>query len=155
MNWLQHIKQFESVEKGIEYDFNPHVPYHILHEVKSQFGLTELQPELEEFYRQSNGAIEKYNGQPIGELIWSIEKVIETNTSYRNNADFKELYMSFDQLFFFSDAGNGDLFGFITLGGRFDRRDVFTWNHEDDSRSWVAGNLADFLTRWTQGQIKV
>ena len=63
--------------------------------------------------------------------------------------------MSFDQLFFVSDAGNGDLFSFVTLSNRFDRFDIFVWNHEDDSRKWVAPNLAKFVEWWTEGKIDV
>jgi hypothetical protein len=91
----------------------------------------------------------------IGELIWTVERTIETNKEYRNYKDFKYLYMSFEQLLFFSDAGNGDLFGIVTLNGKFDRHDIFSWNHEDDSRNWVAPNLAKFIEWWLDGKINV
>jgi hypothetical protein len=44
---------------------------------------------------------------------------------------------------FFGDNGGGDQFAFVL---RDDRRDIFVWNHETDSRHWVAGHLEDYLT---------
>lgn len=78
-----------------------------------------------ELYKETNDIDETLDGDKIGELIWTIERVVETNKQYRNYDGFKELYMSFDQLFFISDAGNGNLFGFVTLCNRFDRADIF------------------------------
>nr|WP_184174614.1 SMI1/KNR4 family protein [Rhabdobacter roseus] len=137
------------------FSFNPPAPANLIFYVKRQFGLDELPKELEELYRQTNGIIQTINGEKIGELIWTIERVIETNKKYRTLPDFKELYMSFEQLLFFSDAGNGDLFGFVTLNGRFEKNDIFVWNHEEDSRTWIAPNLKMFIEWWTNGKIKI
>ncbi|WSL80461.1 SMI1/KNR4 family protein [Kitasatospora sp. NBC_01266] len=60
--------------------------------------------------------------------------------------------MPFDPLLFFADAGNGDLFALLP---RIGRPDVFVWNHEDDSRTWVAPSLAKYLEWWLTGQIKL
>ncbi|MFD9096994.1 SMI1/KNR4 family protein [Streptomyces collinus] len=53
-------------------------------------------------------------------------------------------------LLFFADTGGGDLFALLS---RIDRPDVFTWNHEDDSRTWVAPNLATYLEWRMTGRI--
>ena len=37
----------------------------------------------------------------------------------------------------------------------FVRADIYTWNHEDDSRTWVAPNLETFVTWWTSGKITI
>ena len=60
--------------------------------------------------------------------------------------------MPFGPLLFFADAGNGDLFALLS---RIDRSDVFAWNHEDDSRTWVAPSLAKYLKWLLTGQIKL
>ena len=39
------------------------------------------------------------------------------------------------------------------LEGEVRRADVFTWNHEDDSRVWSASSLANWLDRWLSGQL--
>lgn len=84
-----------------------------------------------------------------------LDRIVEVNLMFRQNANFRELYMPFDHLLFFGDAGNGDQFAFpIQSDGLIHRLDVFVWNHEDDSRSWVARSLKDYLDRWLTGRLK-
>ncbi|MGE5772148.1 MAG: SMI1/KNR4 family protein [Hyphomicrobiales bacterium] len=78
-------------------------------------------------------------------IIWPLERIVRDNQQFRNNADFKELYMPFDCLLFFADAGDGDQFAFPIQAGEIRRDDVFVWNHEDDSRSWVAPSLVKYV----------
>jgi len=61
--------------------------------------------------------------------------------------------MPFDCLLFFADAGNGDQFAFAILNGESRRDDIFVWNHEDDSRCWVALRLDTFYEGWLTGRI--
>lgn len=155
MEWKEYLINLDFTNKTTSFELRLPVSDGLLCDLQIQLGLKELPPELEELYRQSNGVDELSNKRIISEFIWTVDKVIQSNKEYRKNPDFKELYMSFDQLLFFSDAGNGDLFGFITLNGKFDRSDVFVWNHETDSRSWIAPNLATFVKWWASGTIKV
>lgn len=155
MNWKEYISALYPAGNGPGVEFNPPAPDHLLEDLQTQLGLQELPQELEELYRQTNGVDDQLDGQKTGELIWPAERVLTTNKTYRNHPDFKGLYMSFDQLLFISDAGNGDLFGFVALNGRFGRHDIFTWNHETDSRTWVAPDLATFIKWWTDGTIQV
>ena len=85
-------------------------------------------------------------------LVWPIERVVKENLALREDADLARLYMPFDALLFFGDAGNGDLFGLVPHTGR---PDVFAWNHEDDSRTWVAPGLAKYLEWWQTDRIKL
>jgi hypothetical protein len=154
MNWKEFIiTTADKTEDQIGFEFNLPVTENKLFYLQEQFGLKELPMELQAFYRQTNGVHETMNGEVIGAFIWPVESVVQTNSDYRKNADFKRLYMSFDQLFFFADTGNGDLFGFSTLHGTFARCDVFIWDHEDDSRTWVAPNLEAFIEWRLQGKI--
>lgn len=155
MNWKEYILQLKLVDELTGFGFQSPVEIKEIQDLKLHFNLDELPGELEELYKQINGVQHKYDGTVIGDLIWPVEKVIEINHEYRSYKDFKDLYMSFDQLLFFSDAGNGDCFGFKTLNGRFKRNDVFVWNHEDDSRTWVAPDLKIFITGWLNGTIEV
>lgn len=88
-------------------------------------------------------------------LVWPLERIVSGNLSFRTSHTFKELYMPFDCLLFFSDAGNGDQFAFTVLAGEIRRSDVFVWNHEDDSRTWVASGLRQFLEGSISGRIAV
>ncbi|MQY34015.1 hypothetical protein SRB17_19810 [Streptomyces sp. RB17] len=78
--------------------------------------------------RESNGIEGEYGDG----LVWSAERIASENQSLREDAELATLYMPFDPLLFFADAGNGDLFALLP---RIDRPDVFVWNHEDDSRT--------------------
>ena len=59
--------------------------------------------------------------------------------------------MPFDGMVFFADAGNGDQFG-IALSGN---QEVYVWNHEDDSRTWVAPTVIAYLEGWMTGGLSI
>jgi len=88
-------------------------------------------------------------------LVWSVERIVQENQGFRETAEFKELYMPFDCLLFFADAGNGDQFAFSIQAGEIRRDDVFVWNHENDSRTWVAPSLSKYLEWWLSGKLTV
>ena len=155
MNWMQYVKQLETVGNDTGYIFPVQLSDTVIADIKNTFHFSELPPELEELLLQTDGIQQTLNDMVIDDLIWPVERILETNLQYRTSSDLKDLYMSFDQLFFFSDAGNGDQFAFINLEGRFPRNDVFVWNHEDDSRTWVAPDLKQFLAGWLNGRITV
>jgi SMI1 / KNR4 family (SUKH-1) len=96
---------------------------------------------------ETNGVSGQYG---LG-LVWSADRILRDNESFRTSADFGEVYMPFDPLLFFADAGNGDQFAFpITAAGA--RNDVFVWDHEDDSRRWYAASLEQYLAWWLSGE---
>lgn len=106
-----------------------------------------LPDELISVLRESNGIVGEYGDH----LVSPIETIVQRNVELRSS--FSELYMAFDQLLFFSDIpGNGDLFGMVLVPGQYHQ--VFVWDHETDSRNWVASSLADFLERWLTGAIE-
>lgn len=111
----------------------------------------ELPPELVGALKESNGISGSYG---LG-LIWGTEMMSEQNAAMRSTVDLRELYMPFDSLLFFGDAGNGDLFAYSILEGQVRRNDIFVWNHEDDSRTWVAPGLQQYLEWWLTGRMKV
>ncbi|MET9834605.1 SMI1/KNR4 family protein [Streptomyces sp. NPDC006385] len=76
------------------------------------------------------------------EVVWPAERILAENISLRSNEQFKDLYMPFDSLLFFGDNGGGDQFAFVRTP---EREDVFVWDHETDSRSWVSPSLENFL----------
>ncbi|MGW2572810.1 SMI1/KNR4 family protein [Streptomyces sp. NPDC001537] len=107
-----------------------------------------LPTDLTALLRESNGIEDEYGDG----LIWSAERIASENQSLREDAELATLYMPFDPLLFCADAGNGDLFALLS---RIDRPDVFVWNHEDDSRTWVAPSLAKYLEWRLTGQTKL
>jgi hypothetical protein len=84
-------------------------------------------------------------------LLWNVERIRRDNLEFRTYEDFRELYMPFDGLVFFADAGNGDQFG-LSLTGNCE---VYVWDHENDSRTWVAPTVMAYLEGWMTGRITV
>jgi hypothetical protein len=107
-----------------------------------------LPSELTALLRETNGVDDQYGDG----LIWPIERITTDNLAFRRNADFSRLYMPFDPLLFFADAGNGDQFALVPHTGR---PDVFVWDHENDSRTWVAPRLTQYLDWWLSGRIEL
>src|SRR5258708_11819870 len=109
-----------------------------------------LPDELRGLLSESNGVAGEYG---LG-LVWPVERIEADNLAFRSNVTFRNLYMPFDHLLFFGDAGNGDQFAYAVLASEVRRADVFAWNHEDDSRTWVAPSLEKYLEWWLSGLIK-
>ncbi len=110
-----------------------------------------LPPELREALAESDGAVGEHG---LG-LFWPSERIAEDNLTFRSNPDFRHLYVPFDPLLFCADAFNGDQFAYSICGGVISRADIFVWNHEDDSRTWVAPFLTRYFEWWTSGELKV
>lgn len=106
----------------------------------------QLPSELISLLSESDGVEGEYG---MG-LVWSIDQIVKENLALRRDTDLARLYMPFDPLLFFGDAGNGDLFALVPHTGG---PDVYAWNHENDSRIWVAGRLAQYLEWWLSGKI--
>jgi hypothetical protein len=98
--------------------------------------------------RESDGVEGEYG---LG-LVWPLVRIVEDNLMFRTFPAFAEVYMPFDPLLFFADAGNGDQFAFPRTPAR---DEVFAWDHEDDSRRWVAGSLEKYLEWWLDGTMKL
>ena len=93
---------------------------------------------------------------PYGEsLVWPISRIVAENRFFRSNEDFKDLYMSFDPLLFVGDGGNGDQFAYPIQNGKINKRDIFVWSHETDSRTAIAPSLERFVEWWLAGRIDI
>jgi hypothetical protein len=132
MNWNEFIETGIYVEDDRKYTCNPPATQEVLAMLKKQFGLLHLPDELEELYSQTDGIgdflyIDKLDELiETGELIWRTERVIESNNSMRTDPFYKDhmphyknIQLSFDDLFFIADSGIGDMFGYKTVNGKF------------------------------------
>lgn len=84
-------------------------------------------------------------------LVWSLARIVRDNNTFRTDEQLRSLYMPFDGLVFFADAGNGDQFALSLTGNS----EVYVWDHESDSRSWVAPSVMAYLEGWMTGRITV
>ena len=100
-----------------------------------------LPPELQAFLAESNGLVDRYGTS----VVWSTATIAEQNQEFRTRRDFRDLYMPFDAMFFFGEAGNGDQFFYRILNGAVPHADIYLWDHENDGRIWRAPGLGRFL----------
>ena len=84
-------------------------------------------------------------------LILSTQGILTTNRDMWDSPwpSPKPGKTSLKRLFFFGEAGNGDLYAFPIEDGEICADMVVEWNHEEDSLRRVATSLADFLRWWT------
>lgn len=143
--WKDYIS---SVSK--EYSFKPPATTIEVNQIKKELNV-ELPKKLFELFGETNGVFDSFDCP----LIWSTSQIVTDNLFFRNFDDYKDIYMPFEHLLFFSDAGNGDLFGYRILNGSIQTDDIYVWNHEDDSRMWVAPSLEVFINDWITGEISI
>lgn len=157
MNWKTFLSAIHQVEPTAGFNFELPIDEALLVQFHQTFGLT-LPDQLTQLYEQTNGVqqtiIVNSKKIVIGDLIWPLEYTIRQNIEMRTHSTFANLYMPFDHLLFFADAGNGDLFAFAVLNKKIRNPDIFVWNHENDSRTWVAPSLEQFVEWRIQGKIK-
>lgn len=107
-----------------------------------------LPAQLRELLAESDGV----RGEHGFGLVWPVARIVIDNATFRSNPDFASLYMPFDALLFFADVGNGDQFAFPCTPSS---EEVFVWNHENDSRTWVASSLDQYLQWWLDGTLRL
>ncbi|MGA5081521.1 SMI1/KNR4 family protein [Streptomyces griseoincarnatus] len=90
--------------------------------------------------RETDGVADAYGT----DVVWPLAHIVEQNLLFWSGETFAGLYMPFDSLLFFGDNGGGDQFALVVAP---ERDDVFVWDHETDSRMWVAGGIDEYLRR--------
>lgn len=143
--WKQYI---QTVKKG--YHFKEPANPAAFEQIQKELHV-DLPLDLLTLFNETDGVFDEFNCP----LIWSVDQIIEDNLFFRNFEQYKDLYMPFDHLLFFSDSGTGDLFGYPILNGQIQRDDIFVWDHESDSRTWVASSLKDFIDGWANDRITI
>lgn len=111
----------------------------------------DLPKKLADLYYETNGVYGNYGISSI----WSLEQMIKENLFFWTLHEHKESMKPLDTFLFFSDAGNGDLFGYSIENGNIQNEDIYLWNHEDDSRSIIASSLEEFIKGWIGGEISI
>jgi len=102
-----------------------------------------LPDDLKQFYADTDGVVANYGAN----LIMPLRTALEENETLRNSQDFRDLYMPFNHMLVFGNAGNGDLFFIPIRGDGSLAPNVFIWDHESDSRSYFANSIKDFFIR--------
>jgi hypothetical protein len=137
--WREFI---ESI--GVPVEFAPPASNDAILRAANRLGVA-LPDDLIGLLRETNGVTGEYD---LG-VVWPVERIERDNLTFRTS--FADVYMPFDALMFFADAGNGDQFAFpITAAGADEN--VFAWDHENDSRTWFAASLRMYLKWWLTGE---
>ena len=136
----------EQIARWGEATFRPPVQAEAVASAETTLGHS-LPNDLGQVLAESDGIEGEYG---LG-LVWSLDRITADNASFRTDESFRDLFMPFDGLVFFADAGNGDQFA-LSLTGNCE---VYVWDHETDSRSWVAPSVMAYLEGWMTGRIKV
>ena len=102
-----------------------------------------LPEELRALLLESDGIADRYGTR----TVWQVAELVRRNVAFRTEPSFRELYMPFDAMLFFGEAGDGDQFFHRILDGEVRHPDIYVWSHETDSRSWRSPTLAAFLER--------
>ena len=135
---------------GKAHAFAPPASEYALNDMEVVLGVG-IPPELRALLLESDGIGDEY-----GRGVLCVEEMLKCNLYLRTDTEEDDLYMPFDFLLFFAEAANGDLFFFPIQGnGKINNRDVFHWNHENDSRIWIASDLQHFVEQWYGGQLQV
>ncbi|MEF3404817.1 SMI1/KNR4 family protein [Agromyces sp. CCNWLW203] len=129
-----------------EATFNPPASPDALGACESRLGHV-LPVQLRQLLAETNGIDGEYG---LG-LLWSTDRIADDNARFRDDDDFRNLYMPLAGLVFFADAGNGDQFAVLLSGDH----EIYVWNHEDDSRIWVAPTVMRYLEYWMTGRLTV
>jgi hypothetical protein len=89
-------------------------------------------------------------------LVWPVDQVVRMNLAMRGHGTIDREYLfslqPMETLLFFGEDGMGNMWCVMPHSGS---PAVDGWDHEDDSRTQLASNLAKFLEWWqTQDQVQ-
>lgn len=143
MTWASRLEKFGSAFAAV-----PPASTDAIEHCENTLAVT-LPEQLRTLLLHSNGLFDSTECS----LIWSVEEIEQKNIEFRAQEAFVELYMPFDHLLFFGDTGGGDQFAVPILGGEIRGQDVFLWNHENDSRTWIAADILQLLDFWASGKL--
>lgn len=116
--WIEFIKSFSN-----DCEFKTPAEIDDINEAERELGIS-FHEDLKAALLESNGIEGEYG---LG-LLWTVDRIKADNMTFRTNADFKDLYMTFDSFLFFGDAGNGDQFAYPIQNGQIHNNDIFVWN---------------------------
>ena len=151
MAWQEILnKHFVFPDSDTSLEFYPPVSESDIAHAEQEIGVSFPQ-DLRDLLAETNGVgLHLLLDKPpddllIGYLIWPLERIIADNITFRTNSQITSVNMPFDSLLFFSDAGNGDHFGYAILSHQNRVNRIYRWDHENDSRICIAHSLKDFV----------
>ncbi|WP_080967616.1 SMI1/KNR4 family protein [Priestia megaterium] len=118
-------------------------------EVLEKLFSIQIPKELRSLLYETNGVNDSYGYS----LIWSIEKIIRENLNLGERLE--DIYLPFNNLLFFADARNDDMFGYSISDRSIKQNDIYLWNHENNEQTQIAPSLNDFVEDWISGKLSI
>ncbi|HEX5159484.1 MAG TPA: SMI1/KNR4 family protein [Ktedonobacterales bacterium] len=143
--WIEFIRQLEP-----EAEFAEGASAERLTELEQALRVA-LPSDLRSLLSESDGVYGEYGLH----LIWSSDEIEAMNRQRWDDSRFRATYMPLDSLLFFADAGDGEMFALGIIEGIIQRPDVYVWNPIDDSRTWTAPTIRQYLEWWLTGKINL
>lgn len=145
--WIDFINSI-AAEHGFSCDLYPPVGESELIEAEKELGVC-FPDELREFLKETNGFLENIHIKdeiiPNIQLIWSLDRIVETNLEMRQD-DVYIGYMPFNHLLFFAAPGmDGILYGYGINPSGVVLKHIYYWEPIEDNRMFFAFNLRQFL----------
>lgn len=134
--WIEKIKEFAKTISFIH--INPPASDSEIIHLENSFN--EIPDDLIKLLKELNGD---------GCTFLSVNEIIETNQRLRKIVD----YMPLDCLLFFAGNGCGDYFGYQIRKSGLCSYNIFLWDHESDNRTFAAGSMDHFISRYCNGEI--
>ncbi|PFE28175.1 SMI1/KNR4 family protein [Priestia megaterium] len=118
-------------------------------EVLEKLFSIQIPKELRSLLYETNGINDSYGYS----LIWSIEKITRENLNLGERLE--DVYLPFNNLLFFADARNGDMFGYSISDRSIKQNDIYLWNHRNNEQTQIAPSLNDFVEDWIRGKLSI
>jgi len=118
-------------------------------EVLEKLFSIQIPKELRNLLYETNGINDSYGYS----LIWSIEKITRENLNLGERLE--DVYLPFNNLLFFADARNGDMFGYSISDRSIKQNDIYLWNHRNNEQTKIAPSLNDFVEDWIRGKLSI
>ncbi|MFP7736674.1 SMI1/KNR4 family protein [Priestia aryabhattai] len=118
-------------------------------EVLEKLFSIQIPKELRSLLYETNGVNDSYGYS----LIWSVEKIIRENLNLGERLE--DIYLPFNNLLFFADARNGDMFGYSISDRSIKQNDIYLWNHGNNEQTQIAPSLNDFVEDWISGKLSI
>lgn len=121
-----------------------------LGEAEERLGLI-LPVDLRSLLCETDGVGDTEGAEPV----WSIERIADENVMLRSVGSTPALPDGADDdLLFFGDAGDGDLFAYeLDDAGDITETDVFLWKVGAGEATWIASDLQSMLDDWFSGTL--
>jgi hypothetical protein len=146
--WTAWLRGLDSL--GDNVSLSEPVDPDVLGDAEERLGMV-LPEDLRSLLHESDGI----NGAGRGEPVWPVERIAEENVLLRSAGSTPALPDGADDdLLFFGDAGQGQLFAYeLDAGGEVSESDVFLWQPGLGEAVWIASDLQSLLDDWVRGEL--